>query len=279
MALPERWTAVTPPVRGSAAPSRRADLLCQAKTARVNTSSRRETRAGWRAARKRTWRGKERTHWRTGTASSCCKQGESHPLIDMLYDSRVLHVVRRGVSGRDVAGVRFNAYALDFGCYVDLFNTKKAPAGLFASEDEAGNEVYAEVPQDDYRSIRRAILDLSRFEQHLPKARDVATRHRLGGGVGNPAAGRWAASLARTTSSSAAPGGTCANRGELQAPRASRTGASGSLRCWWITSRPGTKGGCAGGCLGAGQGLGKVLPRRTGSCGYPLYGPRLAPAC
>ncbi|WP_242337944.1 MULTISPECIES: hypothetical protein [unclassified Anaeromyxobacter] len=95
------------------------------------------------------------------------KQGESHPLIDILYDSRVLHVVRRGVSGGDVAGVRFNVYALDFGCYVHLFNTKKAPSGLFATEDEAGKEVYAEVPQDDYRSIRRAILDLSRFERHL----------------------------------------------------------------------------------------------------------------
>jgi hypothetical protein len=95
------------------------------------------------------------------------RQGESHPLIDALYDSRVLHVVRRGVSGGDIAGVRFNAYALDFGCYVDLFNTKRAPAGLFATEDEAGNEVYADVPQDDYRSIRRAILDLGRFERHL----------------------------------------------------------------------------------------------------------------
>jgi hypothetical protein len=95
------------------------------------------------------------------------RQGETHPLIDTLYDSRVLHVVRRGVSGGDVAGVRFNAYALDFGCYVDLFNTKKAPAGLFPTQDEAGNEVYAEVPQDDYRSIRRAILDLGRFERHL----------------------------------------------------------------------------------------------------------------
>lgn len=50
---------------------------------------------------------------------------------------------------------------------MDLFNTKKAPAGLFPTEDEAGKEVYAEVPQDDYRSIRRAILDLSRFERHL----------------------------------------------------------------------------------------------------------------
>lgn len=101
------------------------------------------------------------------------KEGEIHPLIDTLYDSRVLHVVRRGVSGGDVAGVRFNAYALDYGCYVDLFNTKKAPAGLFPTEDEAGNEVYSEIPQDDYRSIRRAILDLGSFEQHLRRRREL----------------------------------------------------------------------------------------------------------
>src|SRR3990172_1828947 len=58
-ALPARWTAVTPPVRGSTAPSLRAALRCQAKTALGKMSSKREARAGWRAARKRTWRRKE----------------------------------------------------------------------------------------------------------------------------------------------------------------------------------------------------------------------------
>ena len=43
---------------------------------------------------------------------------------------------------------------IDYGCYVDLVNTTKAPIGLFESDDDG----FVEVPRDDYRSIRRAIL-------------------------------------------------------------------------------------------------------------------------
>jgi hypothetical protein len=94
------------------------------------------------------------------------EQGKRHPLIEALYDSRVLHVVKRGVSGGDIAGVRFNAYGLDYGCYVDLISTKKAPRGLLfpPEEDEVAD---VEVPQDDYRSIRRAILDIEQLERHM----------------------------------------------------------------------------------------------------------------
>ncbi|MNR38421.1 hypothetical protein D3C85_1565240 [compost metagenome] len=43
-------------------------------------------------------------------------------------------------------------------------NTAKAPRGLFdVGEDEDGSE-YIEVPVNDYRSIRRAILDIDKFE-------------------------------------------------------------------------------------------------------------------
>ena len=94
------------------------------------------------------------------------EQGKDHLLIGTLYDARVLHVLKRGVHGGDVAGVRFNAYALDYGCYVDLITTVNAPQGLFEVTDETG-EHFVDVPQDDYRSIRRAILVLDDFERHV----------------------------------------------------------------------------------------------------------------
>ncbi|WP_248358262.1 ORC-CDC6 family AAA ATPase [Anaeromyxobacter oryzae] len=95
------------------------------------------------------------------------EQGRDHQLIGTLYDARVLHVLKRGVHGGDIAGVRFNVYALDYGCYVDLATTSNAPRGLFAVLEEDGTERFVEVPQDDYRSIRRAILDLAAFERYL----------------------------------------------------------------------------------------------------------------
>lgn len=83
-----------------------------------------------------------------------------HPLIDSLFDSRVLHNLKRNISAHDQPGVRYDVYKLDFGCYIDLIATASAPLGLFQDD----NAQYVEVPPDDYRSIRRAILDLDQFE-------------------------------------------------------------------------------------------------------------------
>ncbi|MFO0675780.1 MAG: hypothetical protein U0169_04560 [Polyangiaceae bacterium] len=93
--------------------------------------------------------------------------GTSHPLIISLFDSRVLHVVKKGVSAKDQPGVRFDAYALDYGCYVELVSTAKEPKGLFQVENEDAS-AFVEVPADDYRSIRNAVLDLEAFERRAP---------------------------------------------------------------------------------------------------------------
>lgn len=90
-----------------------------------------------------------------------------HPLINTLFDERVLHILKRSISAHDQPGVRYDAYKLDYGCYVDLITTAREPQGLLPMGEEEGGEVeeYAEVPPDDYRSIRRAILDLEEFEE------------------------------------------------------------------------------------------------------------------
>lgn len=77
-----------------------------------------------------------------------------HELIERLFDNRLLHVLKRNISSHDAPGERFDVYKIDYGCYVDLINTTKAPEGLFIANDDE----FVEVPKDDYRSIRRAIL-------------------------------------------------------------------------------------------------------------------------
>ncbi len=84
----------------------------------------------------------------------------SHPLIDDLFDARVLHILKRNISAHDQPGVRYDAYKLDYGCYVDLINTARAPRGLLPADG-----AYSNVPPDDYRAIRRAILELERFKE------------------------------------------------------------------------------------------------------------------
>ena len=75
--------------------------------------------------------------------------------VDKLFDSRLLHVLKKNVSSNEEPGARYDVYKIDYGCYVDLINTIRAPEGLLSDEGDA----FDEVPRDDYRSIRRAVLD------------------------------------------------------------------------------------------------------------------------
>lgn len=85
-----------------------------------------------------------------------------HPLIDALFDARLLHIIKRSISGHDEPGARYDVYKLDYGCYVGLLATTRAPEKLL-DLDDSGSSV--NVPSDDYRAIRRAILHLERFHQ------------------------------------------------------------------------------------------------------------------
>lgn len=93
-------------------------------------------------------------------------------LIDFLYDSRVLHLIKQSIAGQDKPGIRYNVYSIDYGCYVDLINTNRAPKGLFQAETDDGLE-FIQVPINDYRAIRRAILDLTDFEKETKAKQDA----------------------------------------------------------------------------------------------------------
>lgn len=96
------------------------------------------------------------------------RSNENDNLINYLYDARILHIIKQNVSSKDTPGMRYNVYSIDYGCYVDLINTARAPKGLFEDEIADNKTEFIEVPRDDYRSIRRAILDLSKFYSTIP---------------------------------------------------------------------------------------------------------------
>lgn len=88
-----------------------------------------------------------------------------HPLIQQLVDDRILHIIKRGYSSKDNPGERYDVLQIDYGCYVHLLGTTAAPQrflGEDTDDDSAFGAVMAtvEVPEDDYRAIRRAVLDL-----------------------------------------------------------------------------------------------------------------------
>jgi len=98
------------------------------------------------------------------------KSNVKDPLIEYLFDSRILHVIKENVSGKDEPGIRYNVYSIDYGCYVDLINTVNAPKGLFEvveNDSDTDNLIYVDVPMNDYRAIRRAILDIDEFNNHV----------------------------------------------------------------------------------------------------------------
>lgn len=85
---------------------------------------------------------------------------EKNRIIQRLFDARVLHLINRGYADKDNPGQRYNIYTLDYGTYVDLKNTSKAPQLAFEDYDGSPDMV---VPFDDKRSIRRIVLT----EEHL----------------------------------------------------------------------------------------------------------------
>lgn len=93
------------------------------------------------------------------------------PLLLALFDARVLHAVRRGYSAQDEPGERYDVYVIDYGAYVDLIHTKSEPLGTLPLDDVADADAdggYVDVPTQDLRAIRRAILDLDEFDQAQP---------------------------------------------------------------------------------------------------------------
>ncbi|WP_409490695.1 hypothetical protein [Amycolatopsis sp. cmx-11-12] len=90
------------------------------------------------------------------------------PILLALFDARVLHIVRRGYSAQDQPGERFDVWVIDYGAYVDLIHTSYAPQGLLPFQAADGDEQYVglDVPVQDLRAIRRAILDLDEFQAH-----------------------------------------------------------------------------------------------------------------
>jgi hypothetical protein len=85
------------------------------------------------------------------------------PLLIALFDARVLHIVRRGYSAQDEPGVRYDVWSLDYGAYVDLLSTKYAPLGLLAVGTDDAQYADVDVPEQDLRAIRRAILNIADF--------------------------------------------------------------------------------------------------------------------
>jgi hypothetical protein len=99
------------------------------------------------------------------TRAFLVKSQQSYPLLEELFDARVVHVIKRRVSSNDQPGERFDVFKLDYGCYVDVIGTASAPRGLFEADTEESTNTMVEVPKDDYRSIRRAILDFDEFSK------------------------------------------------------------------------------------------------------------------
>lgn len=87
------------------------------------------------------------------------------PLFSFLVDQRLLHRIRRSISSHDEPGVRFDAYVVDYGFYVDRKATRSEPLPLLFADASGQSIDVREVPTVDYRSVRTAILTLSDFYQ------------------------------------------------------------------------------------------------------------------
>lgn len=61
---------------------------------------------------------------------------ERNPVIQRLFDARVLHLVQRGFAYPERPGTRYNVYTLDYGVYADVLDDAAAPCGCAVSAGE-----------------------------------------------------------------------------------------------------------------------------------------------
>jgi hypothetical protein len=93
---------------------------------------------------------------------------QRHPMIQRLFDARVLHQMQRGYADKDNPGVRYNIYTLDYGTYVDLLGTSRQPQIDLVRDESLTDSV---VPFDDKRSIRRIVLPATVLDPYSEVAR------------------------------------------------------------------------------------------------------------
>ena len=82
--------------------------------------------------------------------------------LERLFDERILHIAKRSYSAKHDPTTRYRIWKIDYGCYVDRINTSQAPLGFLLQEQDVRDESFV-VPEDDFRQIRHAVLDLEQY--------------------------------------------------------------------------------------------------------------------
>jgi hypothetical protein len=84
--------------------------------------------------------------------------GSEHYLVRELYDARLIHLVKRGIASPSQPSARFDAYSIDYGCYVDLTTADKI---------SGSRELWsADVPPDNVALLENDLFRLDEFDHH-----------------------------------------------------------------------------------------------------------------
>jgi hypothetical protein len=83
-------------------------------------------------------------------------RGSEDYAVRELYDARILHLVRRGITAPDRPSLRYDGFVLDYGCYVDF----SLPS--YARSSELWR---AGVPPDHFSKISTSRLDLTELRK------------------------------------------------------------------------------------------------------------------
>ena len=99
------------------------------------------------------------------------------PLLNALFDARVLHLARRGYFAQDAPGERYDVYLIDFGAYVRSRQCAGGSAGAIPFDLPAEPLGMSTLPNQSMcrcrylRALRRAILDRESFYEANPALR------------------------------------------------------------------------------------------------------------
>lgn len=87
-----------------------------------------------------------------------------------LYDARLLHLLKRGIYSVEQPGVRYDGYAIDYGCYVDFIATMPGYG--------VPNYFKSALPRDKFAVMQGDVVQLDKLRRdHMRRSRESRQKH------------------------------------------------------------------------------------------------------
>ena len=90
-------------------------------------------------------------------------------ILDILFYEKLIHKLKDDITDYEKPYNSYILYSIDYGCYLDLLDTSKAPRGLFKIVTDEGYQRYVDKIESKFKNFYDSILDEDYFRNVFEK--------------------------------------------------------------------------------------------------------------